>query len=127
MEKLGSFLVTRVPAFDARHVTLSSLISIVTQDIGFLVRRSRLLGFAVNRDTTVWIGPTTPEAVLQDYLCIFCKACMKEANQFVGLDTQANYQKLLGDLGAERGLFCSMERFECLCLQALLCPSGKRH
>lgn len=86
-----------------------------------------MLGCAVNRDTQVWIGPTTPEAVLEDFLNIFGVACMMEADQFIKLDTQANRQKLLGELGAERGLFCSADKFEDVDLQSLLCPSGKRH
>ena len=57
----------------------------------------------------------------------FSTACMTEADQFLFLDSKANYHKLLKEMGTERGLFCAPEKLEEMGLEQLLCPSGRRH
>lgn len=58
--------------------------------LGWPVRRQRMFSIAVRRESLVWVGPPTDSAVLSDFLRLFNRRAVVDANVFAGADSSGN-------------------------------------
>ena len=85
------------------------------------------MGISISRETVVWIGPATEEAVYVELMRIFHAAVRTEADDILGaVGTPTLYDQLLDDLGQSRASFCRPGRLAQLPPQQLLsaCVQG---
>jgi hypothetical protein len=71
---------------------------------GVPMHRPRLYGCAINNETLVWIGPTSAEAIAEDFKKIFARRVELDADDFAGIDTQHPLQ-VHTELAKNRGIF----------------------
>ena len=99
---------------------------ISNKDLGFPMRRTRFLAALINRNASVWAGPSTAEALLEDFMAVFGCAPVLEASDFV-LDTKENHDEILAGLGRQRGLYSPIEALREMPHSSLLAPGVREH
>jgi hypothetical protein len=71
---------------------------------GLPMHRPRCYGAAINNDTLVWVGPTTQEGILADFMNIFGRRVDLDADDFAHIDKDHTLQ-LRTALAKNRGIF----------------------
>lgn len=92
---------------------------------GFPVVRRRQLCSAVRKETLVWVGPTTPAAVKEDFYNIFGVRVMLDPDAFVGIDDSISTRASLREISGRRCSYPVDDKK--LLLSKLLSPHQKRH
>lgn len=80
-----------------------------SQDQGWPVRRCRLYAFCFNREKLVWTGPQQMD-VLDNFLMWFGRSVCMEADNFIGIDTDAAYESHLRSFALRRGMYATPEQ-----------------
>ena len=57
------------------------------EHLGWPMRRRRVLAVAISRQSLVWVGPTTPQAVQCEFLDAIKARCVAQADLFINIDS----------------------------------------
>jgi hypothetical protein len=92
-------------------------------DLGFPIRRPRLMVMAIRQDRVCWIGPAAKD-LLKEFMGLFGRAVYLESDDFARVDTQANLDSELLEAARAKGIYADLEVLQGMHLSKLL-PSGQ--
>jgi hypothetical protein len=84
-----------------------SLVSLVfdVADLGWPCHRKRYLSWAVKDSDLVWLGPTAPEDVREDFMRFFQRRCQLDSDVFAGLGDEGAGLDTLRRMASRRGKY----------------------
>ena len=67
--------------------------------------RTRLLAGSLDGETLIWLGPTDPQKVQEEFESIFGRKCMLDCDSFAGIDREEDAKQFYKTLFNQRGAF----------------------
>ena len=112
--------------FAATHGTVA--LKLGPEDLGWPVCRRRLYVCSWSLQKMVWVGPTPPDQIMQDFTDLFCRKLVLDGDVFLS-DSQQAHQKRLQELAATQCLHVQPDgdMHGTLNPRDVLSPSSQRH
>ena len=92
------------------------------EQLGWPVRRPRVLNALLNPDTTIWCGP---DSYADDFASLFHRVCTVDGN-LLCLSSQAERQEYMQRQAGRRGLYLTEEVSRIVDMRKLLTPASAR-